>query len=306
MSKKEKILVIAEPDFTPISTVRRAVWLAQICDCELYLLFADAPDSTLGKGLFPSAQAKQIDAWIASEQRVMAEELADTARKAGIKVKTEVLIQRPLADAVLKRADKLNPRFVVKATQYHSDADRAIFVDTDWRLIRRCPYPLWLVKPHDMPEKPVIVCAVDPTHAHDKTGKLDQAIVDAGLSIASHTGGQVELLHTFETLAKIGDAAKKTFKPVKLPMKEIRTRMRKEHRALLDELAKKNSIGKKRVHQMPGRPHEILPAFARSENADVVVMGGLARWGLKRMILGSTAEKVMDHLPCDILVVRAG
>jgi nucleotide-binding universal stress UspA family protein len=34
-------------------------------------------------------------------------------------------------------------------------------------------------------------------------------------------------------------------------------------------------------------------------------MGALARWGLKRAILGSTAEKVLDHLPCDILIVRS-
>jgi nucleotide-binding universal stress UspA family protein len=33
-------------------------------------------------------------------------------------------------------------------------------------------------------------------------------------------------------------------------------------------------------------------------------MGALARWGLKRMVIGSTAEKVLDHLPCDILIVR--
>ena len=33
-------------------------------------------------------------------------------------------------------------------------------------------------------------------------------------------------------------------------------------------------------------------------------MGALARWGVKRMLIGSTAERVIDHLPCDVLIVR--
>ena len=76
------------------------------------------------------------------------------------------------------------------------------------------------------------------------------------------------------------------------------------HRARLDELARSNGIDEKHTHQLPGDTKELLPAFARTQGADLVVMGALARWGLKRAILGSTAEKVLDHLPCDILIVR--
>ncbi len=33
-------------------------------------------------------------------------------------------------------------------------------------------------------------------------------------------------------------------------------------------------------------------------------MGALARWGLKKMIIGSTAERVIDHVASDVLIVR--
>ena len=68
--------------------------------------------------------------------------------------------------------------------------------------------------------------------------------------------------------------------------------------------AKANGIDAEHTHQLPGDTKELLPTFARTKSADLVVMGALARWGLKRAILGSTAEKVLDHLPCDILIVR--
>ena len=93
---------------------------------------------------------------------------------AGINVNTAVLEERPIADGILHHALNLQPRYVFKATHYHSAAERSIFVDTDWQLIRSCPYPIWLVKPHELRAQPVIVAAVDPTHSHDKPATLDR------------------------------------------------------------------------------------------------------------------------------------
>jgi universal stress protein E len=36
----------------------------------------------------------------------------------------------------------------------------------------------------------------------------------------------------------------------------------------------------------------------------VMVMGALSRRGLKRAFIGSTAEDVLEHLPCDALIVK--
>jgi universal stress protein E len=36
----------------------------------------------------------------------------------------------------------------------------------------------------------------------------------------------------------------------------------------------------------------------------VVVMGGVSRSGLKRLIIGNTTEQVLDSLPCDVLVLK--
>ena len=96
-----------------------------------------------------------------------------------------------------------------------------------------------------------------------------------------------------------------TFKPIELPIEELSEKIKSEHREKLDALASATGVDEKHTHQLPGDTKELLPAFARSKGADLVVMGALARWGLKRAILGSTAEKVLDHLPCDILIVRS-
>jgi universal stress protein E len=150
----------------------------------------------------------------------------------------------------------------------------------------------------------VIIAAVDPTHSHDKPAALDQIIVDNARYIADRCGGEVHLLHTYQRLTGIGHEATRTFKPIEIPVDELDQKIRAEHRARLDELAAKNGFEKEYVHQLPGRTRELLPTFARSRKADIVVMGALARWGWRRAILGSTAERVLDHLPCDVLIVR--
>jgi universal stress protein E len=304
MSDSDRILVIIEPDVHPTEVVLRATWLAKLANCDLELLLCDPDIGALREGFFVSNEAKEIAEKIRTAQREIIEELAQPARDAGLDVTTDVLEERPIADGVLHRAVDMNPRYVMKGTQYHSTAERSIFVDTDWQLVRSCPYPLWLVKPHEMREKPVVVAAVDPTHSHDKPAALDHFIVDHAQSLARTTGGEVHLLHTYHRLVGIGREATRTFKPIELPLDELSRKIQAEHRAKLDELAKANDIDEEHTHQLPGDTKELLPTFARTHGADLVVMGALARWGLKRAVLGSTAEKVLDHLPCDILVVR--
>jgi hypothetical protein len=36
----------------------------------------------------------------------------------------------------------------------------------------------------------------------------------------------------------------------------------------------------------------------------MVIMGAVSRSGLKRLLIGNTAERVLDQLSCDILVVK--
>ena len=251
MSDKDNILVIIELDNSPHAIVDRAVRIAKLMDCELELLLCDPTVSALGDGFFVSNEAKEIGQKIRQAQEEMIGELAEDARKDGVTVTTDVLQERPVADGVLARALDSNPRFVMKGTQYHSIAERAILVDTDWQLIRHCPYPLWLVKPGDFREKPVIIASVDPTHEHDKLAALDQVIIDAAKSIAGPIGGDVHLFHTYQRLIGIGSEVNKTFKPIRLPIDEVDERMKKEHREALEDIVLDHPLifGKKWLRQ---------------------------------------------------------
>lgn len=304
MNQAKRVLAVVEPDIIPQEVVARAAWLAGLKGATLELLLCDSEVGPLSEIPFVSNEARDIAVRIRAAQEEMLAELAAPARDRGLEVATGVLDKRPIADGIVHVALDRDPLFVVKGTRYQSDAQRASLLDTDWRLIRSCPYPLWLVKPHALAEHPRIVAAVDPMHAADERGVLDRRIVEQAKSLAADAGGELLLLHAFQALRGIGHAATRTFKPIRLPAEEISEQLEREHRDRLLALAAEHGIDERSVHVLPGSPLDILPYVARQEQADVVVMGAIARSARSPEVLGSTAERVLDHLPCDVLIVR--
>jgi universal stress protein E len=301
----ETVLTIIELDNYPEKVVARASWLAKLMNCDLELLLCDPTTSFLSEVFIISSEVRDLAEDIEEAQRKALLDLAETARSSGLMVTAHTSHERPAADAIISRAMELDPMFVVKGTHYHSPAERATFADTDWQLMKKLDFPLWFVKPVEWKDEPLIVAAVDPTHEKDREARLDRRIVETALSLATACNGRVELVHTYQRLVEIGSRAMKTFKPVKLPIDELDRKIRDEHRKALDAFAAETGVAEEQVHQLPGRAHELLPTFARTHGASLMVMGALSRGGITRRYIGNTAARVLDHLPCDILVVPA-
>src|SRR5438046_326022 len=55
---------------------------------------------------------------------------------------------------------------------------------------------------------------------------------------------------------------------------------------------------------LPGVPANTIVEAARTERADLIVLGTHGRTGLERVLLGSVAERVVRNAPCAVLTVR--
>jgi universal stress protein E len=301
---RNTILAIVEMERFPLEVATRAARIAKFYEADLKLVLSDPTISFLRSSFMISVDSKQIADTVRQAQDEEIERLVKAIEDFELDVSTSIVQERPVSDAIVAMALDCEPLLVVKGTVYHSPAERATFTFNDWQLIRKLDFPLWLVKPHHWENNPTIVAAVDPMHMNDAKGALTEAIVDNARSLAEKCGGKLLLLHTYERLEEVSSFAKLEFKPMKVPVRELEKNMRDEHRRHLDSLAAKNDIDPDDVHMLPGRTRDVLPAFARTQGADVVVMGAVARTGLVPRMIGSTAEHVLDHVPCDILVVR--
>lgn len=87
------------------------------------------------------------------------------------------------------------------------------------------------------------------------------------------------------------------------PMVELRPAVEKSLERLAETAAQAAGVvvrPKTRV----GRAWREITEAATAENADAIVIATHGRSGLAHVLLGSTAEKVVRHAPCPVLVVR--
>jgi universal stress protein E len=72
----------------------------------------------------------------------------------------------------------------------------------------------------------------------------------------------------------------------------------------LDKALKGRSLPAAQRHLLPRHAVDAIPACAKDLKAGLVVMGAVSRSGLKRLLIGNTAERILDALACDVLVVK--
>jgi nucleotide-binding universal stress UspA family protein len=91
--------------------------------------------------------------------------------------------------------------------------------------------------------------------------------------------------------------------PYRVGGPEAREHVKRVRRKVAGE-ARRFGVNDRQVLVAEGTPERLLPRVARRARARVVVMGAVSRSALKRLLIGSTAEKVIDALSCDVCVVK--
>ena len=304
MEKISKVLSVIDPTVEDQPGMRRAAWLAKHCGAELELLVCYYNEYLSGDRLFDSPSLEKARSEVIANQEKHLEELAEPLRKDGVIVTTTATWDHPLYEGIVRRAVASGADIVVKDTHHHSAVTRALLTNTDWNLIRTCPIPLWLVKAHDLADPPIIVAAIDPMHQHDKPAALDDEILQLSMLIGDNVSGDVHAFHSYDPRIAVATATANAYIPVSLPFDEIEQQMHEDHEKRFNEITTFHGLDDDHSHLVAGLTHEELPAIAENLKADVVVMGAVARNRWKRLFIGATAERTLEHLPCDLLIIK--
>ncbi|MEQ8954750.1 MAG: universal stress protein, partial [Gammaproteobacteria bacterium] len=220
----------------------------------------------------------------------VAEELAKPLRESGIEVSVTVAWGNPPISEVIKRTRESKPALVIKAVSHHARLSNLILGNDDWEAIRYCEAPLLLVKSGKWEDRPNFIASVDPAHVHDKPASLDNKIIACANSLASAFEGGLYAFHS-------------AWMPPLSGMYPVTTDARVEE-ATLAEFARSHDIDAAQCLWSDENITESLPKLCQALSASAVVMGAVSRSRLDRILIGNTAEKLIDKLDCDILVVK--
>jgi len=288
MPHKESVLIVVDPTKTKQSAVERGMYIAKRRGWRAELFICGYSPQLVGSQFLSADKLERAKRGYLADQKSLLATLAEPFVEVGIDVTVSACWDRPLYEGIIRQALRSDARLVIKDTHYHSKLERTLFTNTDWHLIQDCPAPLWLVRPGPALDAPVMLVAVDPMHENEKPANLDFRLLSEAFEFADQLEGVVHAFHAFNPFVDPGDP------------KRIETAHEQGMRALIDEF----QIPEQRVHVLAGNAVDMLPQLAEEIGASAVVMGSVSRSRLEHAIIGSTAENLLDLLPCDVLIVK--
>ena len=121
------------------------------------------------------------------------------------------------------------------------------------------------------------------------------------LTFARQFSGSLYVLHVYEAPSFL--AGYQTLpKTVAAPDSEVIQKIRIQ----LDSLAEAENDSRVPIKTCvrEGKAYDEIVRFAKAELVDLIIISTHGYTGLKHTLLGSTAERVVRHAPCPVLVVR--
>ena len=220
---------------------------------------------------------------------------AEPARAAGVSATTEVALGRPvetlLADVQRNRRD-----LVVVGTRERSSLARNLLGSTALSLLRRAPVPVWVARRSHHETEKVVLAAIG-------IGDLAVEVLRAASAVASATGAALHVLHVVDLPAaavlRAGAADRET---VEWYRRQRRDRAEAEVPRLVAEALGEDA--KCSTHLVDGETADAVLDHARRLEADLVVMGSVVQSGVRALLLGSTAEKVLPAIETSLLLVK--
>jgi universal stress protein E len=301
MKVKHILVAMADPGTRSSAALAKASAIARKMGAELTLFHSLYSPYVAGEQFYsPDALEKDIEGAVNARKAQLAK-LAGPLEKSGITVRVRVRWDYPVYESIVREAVREDVDLVVAESHRHTRAARVVLSNTDWQLIRLCPCPVLFVKTAKPYDRVRVLAAVDPLHAHAKPEQLDRTILAEARDLAETFNGSMHAVHAYLLATPFTSGV--LMEPVPLPVNVAEQHLA-EVRQAFEKLVKPYALGPRRTHLRAGNAAVEIPAVAEEVGAGVVVMGAVSRSGLKRLFIGSTAERVIDHLACDVMVIK--
>lgn len=231
----------------------------------------------------------------------MAARLRGHGRQRRLKIGVAVEWDSPAYEAVIRRAHATRADLIVAERHAGRHLAPGLLHLNDWELLRRSPVPVLLVKGTAPYQHPAVLAAVDPSHAAGKTARLDGAILGLGSAVSAALGGRLYAVHAYQPVPggrRPTDALDST------TAAQINARLAAGAEARFERVLSGVRIPRARRLLLDVPPTEAIGTAAARVRSAIVVMGAVSRSGVRRWVLGNTAESLLDRLSCDLLIVK--
>jgi len=225
----------------------------------------------------------------------------------------EVRVGKPYVETV-RYVLANNVDMLFKTADEVDGLHRYLFSSTDRHLLRKCPCPVWLCHPKSAPSVRTVLAAVDAdvsaASEPETLMALNRCIIETAVRIAGGEGGTVTLLHVWD--APEEDFVRRWSDSPKVAESYV-NRVQANHERALYQLVEETRAWltqdlARRVEIVPilqrGNARDVIPDRIREQKTDLLVMGTVARTGVPGVIIGNTAEDILNGIDCSVVTVK--
>ena len=234
------------------------------------------------------------------ERRALLEDLAAPLRAEGLSV-CSLLLRGAGPQAVLRQVHVGRHDLVMKTARGEAFGPWA-FGGVARTLMRVSSAPVWVVGPEQRTAARNILVALDPDPRHPTRDALSRHTLELARAMAEADGASLHVVHAWSPFGqrllsrRAGevDAQALTHNAEALAARDLEEAISPLGWALSHP----------RVHLRRGDPEEVICATLDAVDADLMVLGMVGRSGPRGVLLGNTAEKVLQRARCSLLAVK--
>ena len=311
MKRFKNILLIADDDCWKDTALQRAVTLAEHNQADLTIIRAlkfPRDNSLLGDPIFSRLKNAIMD----DRQNQLTKITASAP--AGLNIRGKV-IEGGIFPDIIREVLRSRYDLVMKCAAEAGSLKNRIFGSTDMHLLRKCPCPVWIMKSNEKVKYQRIFAAVDveQENSDEKISGLNQQILEISSSLALSEFSEFHIVHawtawgaslldtprfSFAENGEMADWVEKQRVADKVKMDNLME--------TLTEILSQDTMDylRPQLHIVKGEAHIVIPDLAREKKADLVVMGTVARTGIPGLIMGNTAESILNNIGCSVLAVK--
>lgn len=294
--------VLVAADFSPHSAaaLRRAVAVAQAFGAEVSVVHcledireAMAVMRREARWELVAGDIHKYEQALCQDSETKLDELLKPYAGAGVSLSHQTRIGTPYIQLV-HAVEEQKQDLLFVGTRGDTGLKRLLLGSTAQRVLRHCPAPVWIVRAARSGPLKTILAATDFSPASGKA-------LSAAATLAARMGAELHLLHVSESGGALKSAKDQGFL-AGISAKEVERRQEEHLRQFAAEICG-NEV-QPRLQLAKGDAAKAIAATAKKLDADLTVLSTVGRSGLSGLLVGNTAEKVIDSVHCDVLAVK--
>lgn len=314
MKRFKNILYVLSIEKPHKSVMDRVVTLAENNQARLTVVSVLEP-VTVGFGM-PEEGPISVDlqtAMVRTQSQKL--EASVASYRTRIDVQTQLLVGTQFLE-IIREVLHNGRDLVIKAPEDLDWLDQ-LFGSEDMHLLRKCPCPVWLIKPVLQKAYRRILAAVDVDDTHAPTepdfqDELNQQVLELASSLALSSFAELHIVYAWEATGEgmlRGALSHLSEEKIIAFIENERQKREAGMHRLMHEVSNKlgqETFGylKPQTHLIKGWARKEIPALAKQIKADLIVMGTVARTGVPGFIIGNTAEAILNQIECSVLALK--